>query len=518
MPIKVAFIGAGSVGFTRRLMRDILAVPELADTRFAFHDINKRNLDMVAQLCRKDIEGNKLPAQLSTTLDRREALTDADYVINCVRIGGLEAYKHDIEIPLKYGVDQCVGDTICAGGIMYGQRGVAAMLEFCADIAEVAKEDCLLLNYANPNAMMTWAANEFGGVSCVGLCHGVQGGHAQIAWVIETLINKGIKKSSPKYRKLTAKDVDIVCAGINHQTWYIQVLFEGEDWTGRLLEGFENHPTYSKTEKVRIDVLRRFGYYSTESNGHLSEYVPWYRKRPGEIKKWIDMSSWIHGETGGYLRVTAEGRNWFQTDFKNWLTAEDPPIGPENRSNEHGSYIIESIETGRIYRGHFNVPNHGTIPNLSEDAIVEVPGYVDRNGVSIPFVGDLPLACAATCERSIQVQRMAVYAAVSGDVELLKQAMLHDPLVGAVCDPEEVWQMTDEMLIAQAQWLPQYADEIPAAKKRLAAAKRNKTYKGTHKGKGAARKEIRSVSEMRKNAGHERRMAQASDKGNVQKK
>ena len=287
MPIKVAVIGAGSIGFTRRLMRDILSVPELADSEFAFHDLNKHNLDMIAQLAARDIEANALPAKLSATTNRRRALDGADYVLNTTRIGGLKAFAHDIDIPLKYGIDQCVGDTLCAGGIMYGQRNIPQVLAFCKDIREVAANDALFLNYANPMAMNTWAALEYGGVNTVGLCHGVQGGHGQICQVIELLVNKGKKPGSRNYKTVSKKDVDIVASGINHQTWYVSVQYEGEDWTERLLEGFERHPRFSETEKVRIDMLRRFGYYSTESNGHLSEYVPWYRKRPREIRRWI---------------------------------------------------------------------------------------------------------------------------------------------------------------------------------------------------------------------------------------
>jgi len=259
MAIKVAFIGAGSIGFTRRLVRDILCAAELADTRFRFTDINRRNLEMVAQLCRKDIRTNRLPAKISATLDRRRALEGADYVVNCTRIGGLEAFRLDIDIPLKYGVDQCVGDTLCAGGIMYGQRNIPCVLDFCRDIRRVAADDALFLNYANPTAMNTWAANEFGRVRTVGLCHGVEGGHHQIANVIELLINQGKRPGSRGYVRVGMQDVDILCAGINHQTWYLQALYDGQDWTGRLLEGFEKHPVYRKTEKVRIDMLRRFG-------------------------------------------------------------------------------------------------------------------------------------------------------------------------------------------------------------------------------------------------------------------
>jgi len=492
MPIKVAFIGAGSISFTRGLFRDILTVPELQDTEFAFTDISEHNLDMVTQLCQKDIRDNNFAATITATTDRRAALADANYVVNCVRIGGLEGFQTDVEIPLKYGVDQCVGDTIAPGGIMYGQRNIPAILDFCRDIREVSKPGALFLNYSNPNAMNTWAANHYGGVNTVGLCHGVMGGHWAITEVIELLVNKGRKKSSASYVSVTPEEVDIICAGINHQTWFIQVRYKGEDWCDRLLEGFELHPTTSRNEKVRIDMLRHFGYYSTESNGHLSEYLPWYRKRPQDIKKWMDEDAWRNGqwtigETGGYLRVSTEGRNWFEVDFPKWMAAKEQPITPESRGHEHGSYIIESLETGRLYRGHFNVVNNGCITNLPSDSIIETPGYVDGNGISIPIVGDLPPGCAAVCNASISVQRLSVLAAISGDVKLLKQAMLMDPLAGAVCDTTEISQMTDEMLVAQAKWLPQYAKEIPAAKKRIAAAKKAGTYTGTNEWQGAAR-------------------------------
>ena len=185
MPIKIAMIGAGSIGFTRKLMHDILAVPELADTHFAFMDINAGNLEMVMQLAQRDIDANGLPATISPTTDQREAIADADYVISVVRQGGLAAFQLDIDIPLKYGIDQCVGDTICAGGIMYGQRTIPALLNICADIREMARPDALFLNYSNPMAMNVWACNRYGGVRTVGLCHGVQGGHWQITRCIE---------------------------------------------------------------------------------------------------------------------------------------------------------------------------------------------------------------------------------------------------------------------------------------------------------------------------------------------
>ena len=479
MSFKIAFIGAGSVGFTRKLVQDILSVPEFQDVAISMMDVSRHNLEMVAQIVERDVKANGLSkVKLSSTTDRKEAVKGARYVLNVARVGGLEAFATDIEIPLKYGIDQCVGDTLCAGGIMYGQRGIPMILELCRDIREHAEQDALLLNYANPMVMMTWAANTYGKVRTVGLCHGVQGGHQQIADVL------GLAKD----------EVDIVCAGINHQTWYVRVEHKGEDLTGRLLEAYEKHPEYSRTEKVRIDMLKRFGYYSTESNGHLSEYLPWYRKRPEEIQEWISMDTWINGETGGYLRVCTEKRNWFEEDFPKWMAEEAPKYDREHRSNEHGSYIIEGLETGRVYRGHFNVVNNGTITNLPDDAIIETPGYVDRLGMNIPKVGDLPLGPAAICNQSISVQRLAVEAAVHADDALLRQAFMLDPLTGAVCTPPEIWQLVDEMLVAGEKWLPQYGEAIGAAKARL----KKGPLLPTKEYRGAARRDVKSVDELRR--------------------
>ena len=511
MPLKIAMIGAGSVGFTRALMRDVLAVPELRDTRFALMDISERNLNMVVQLMEREVRANHLPATIEPTLNRREAIADADYVICTIRQGGLDAFATDIDIPLKYGVDQCVGDTLCAGGLMYAQRTIPELLGICADIRAAARPGALFLNYSNPMAMNTWACNKYGGVRTIGLCHGVQHGHGQIAECIQHWA-RAEGRIGPDER-VTRDDVDIICAGINHQTWYIQVQWRGLDMVPRLLELFEAHPKYSVTEKVRIDVIRRFGYFSTESNGHLSEYLPWYRKRPDEIPQWVDLSEWINGETGGYLRVCTEDRRWFETDFPNWLQEEPRIYSPDHRSVEHASHIIESLATGRTYRGHFNIVNQGHIRNLPNGCVIEIPGYVDKNGINMTVVGDLPMACAATCAASIRVQEMGMEAAVHGDVTLLKQAMLHDPLVGAVCSPEEVWQMADEMLVAQAQWLPQYAAAIEPARARLAAHAANGTRVGLSEWQGAARLHLRSVEEMAVDVETARAKAKTHDKG-----
>ncbi len=485
MAFKIAFIGAGSIGFTRKLITDILSVPQFDGIEIALMDISQKNLDMVHKLIEKDLaSNNKQGATLTKTTDRKEALTNASYVVNVVRIGGLEAFAHDVNIPLKYGVDQCVGDTLCAGGIMYGQRVVHFMLELCKDIKAYAKPNALMLNYSNPNAMATWAANTYGGVQTLGLCHGVQNGHKQLAHALN----------------ISKEELDYTCVGINHVTWYLTLKYKNHEYTAQeLIVALENHEEYGVQEKVRIDVLKRFGYYSTESNGHLSEYLPWYRKRPEEITQWISTDKWIHGETAGYLRHCTERRNWFEEDFPKWMNEDSPVYAEENRSVEHGSRIIEALETGKVYRGHFNVVNNHAIPNLPADCVVELPCFVDKLGVQVPQIeGGLPDGPAAICLSNISVQRLAVKAAVTGDDFLLKQAMLLDPLVGAVCNPPEVWQMTDEMLIVEAEWIPQYKKAVEQAKIRIARATQDGTLIATKNYQGAARLQVKSIEEMRK--------------------
>lgn len=477
MSFKIAFIGAGSLVFARTLFTDIMSVPAFHDIEIAFTDINVDNLAKVTQLCQRDLRANGIETIIQSTSNRREAFRNAKYIVNCVRIGGLEAFATDIDIPLKYGVDQCVGDTLCMGGIMYGQRVISAMLEFCKDIREVGAPGAIMLNYSNPNAMATWACNKYGGVQTIGLCHGEIHGEDQIAEVL----------------KIPHSELDFTCAGINHQTWYISVKHHGEELLGEILPGFEAHEKYSREEKIRIDILKRFGYYSTESNGHLSEYVAWYRKRPKEIEQWINLDRWINGETGGYLRVTREERNWFETDYPKILAESPKKYDGTNRGREHGSYIIEALETGKKYRGHFNVMNKSCITNLPYESVIEVPCYVDGNGIAVPSVGELPLGCAAICSQSIWVQKLAVEAAVSGDVSLLKQAALMDPLTGAVCNPPEVWQMVDEMLVAQEKWLPQYRQAIAEARNNLSQKNRLPTNDGY---RGAIRLRIKTPEEV----------------------
>lgn len=453
MSLKVCFIGAGSLGFTRKLVRDLLIVKEFENIEISFTDINEDYLEKSRAVIQNDIDHNGKNVKIFASSDRREALRGAKYIFNCVRIGGLDAAKSDIDIPLRYGISQCYGDTLCAGGIMYAQRGIGTMLEFCKDIKELCTSDCLMLNYANPNAMITWAFNEYGKVNTIGLCHGVMYGKWQISQAL------GVPED----------ELDIVCAGINHMTWYIKVNHKGKDMLGYLIEAFEQHPKFSQGEKLRIDMMKRLGYYVTESNSHASEYTPWYRKKTGDFNEWLRCGKDCgieNSDTGAYLLDLYEARDQFDAEYKNLENEKPEQYVAENRGLEHGSYIIEGLETGRIYRGFFNVVNNNCISNLPSDSIVEVPGYIDANGVNISRIGDLPDGCAAACLSNITAQRLAVKAAVSGDDLLLRQAMMFDPITGATLTPPEIWQMVDDFLISQKEWLPQFKEAISSAEKR----------------------------------------------------
>ena len=449
---KVTLIGAGGIGWTRTFVRDIVAVPELCDTTFALTDIDAERLGIVERVIRSDLAAHGLPAQVTATTDRREALRDADYVINAVRVGGLDMWRTDIEIPLKYGVDQCIGDTLGPGGIMYGQRTVPVVLEFCRDVRELAKPGVWFLNYVNPMSIITWAALDYGGVNVLGLCHGVQHGSRMIAQVLG----------------MDLKDMDFRAAGVNHMTWFTRLLHKGEDVTGRLLAEAERFESKFPAEKVRVDLLRRTGFFPTESSGFASELTPWYRKRQEDLAQWAVPGYSHHGgETAGGWRFNVEKERWFRHLAEELDRELDKPIELNVRTYEHASYIIEAMETGRVYKGCFNVRNEDCIVNLPPDAVVETPCFVDREGVHVPRFGGLPDICAGICSAMISAQRPAVKAAATGNIRLLKQAMMLDPLTAAVCTTKQISQMTDELLVAEAQHLPQFKDAIPDAERRL---------------------------------------------------
>jgi alpha-galactosidase len=437
MRTKIAIIGAGSVGFTRTFVRDILCISELQDCYFHLMDISDENLTMAVNLTRKFVADHEYRAQIDGTTQLKEAIADAQFVIVVFRIGGLDAFALDIEIPLKYGVDQCVGDTMGPGGVFYHLRNYPELKKIAEAVTEVGAPGCWVLNYANPMSMNTWALRKTGFTNILGLCHGVQGSHELIARAL----------------KVDWRDLDFTAAGLNHMTWFIKAEHKGKSVLKDILPAMEQDPEIAANEKARMDVLRHFGYWSTESNGHLSEYLPWYRKREDLKAKYASPKEWW--ETGKYLAVCRESQHEYQEKYPKWINGEEPVAAGE-RSREHASYIIEGLVTGRPYRGHFIVENTGLIPNLQTGCSIEIPCYVDRNGIQPTYIGELPKPCAALCASNVAVQDLASDGAITGNKEYIHQAVLLDPLTAAVLGTDEIHNLVEEMFEQLAPWLPQF--------------------------------------------------------------
>jgi len=472
---KIAFIGAGSVEYAEKLLYDILSVPEFQSIEVAFHDINAEKLERSVALCQKDIDDNGLNIKIFSTPDRAEAIRDAKYVFNMAKVGGLEAWEYDLKIPLSYGLDQCVGDTLCAGGIMYGMRMMPLVLDICRDMKALAKPGAMFFNVANPLTMTTWAAAKYGGVPVVGMCHGVGIGHRQFASVLD----------------IPVEDIYITCLGINHMGFYTEVKTKDKDLMPLLAEAFAKHPKYGEMEKARRDMLDWFGAYNTEQNGHTTDLVPWYRKTPEKLKDWISYVHCFAGETNGYFGTSALEQETSEKNYKIRMESPGLKFDTNKRSTEHASFLMEGMELNRVYRGHVNVVNNGSITNIMDEAIVEVPCYADIHGINVPVYGDMDDAQVEVVNRLVTVNKLATDASCTGNVKKLYQAMLLDPLTGAALDPRQIRQMTDELLVAEEEWLPQFDEGIAEAKLRLEKAKRDGTYIEVDKEyKGAAVRDI----------------------------
>lgn len=434
---KIAIIGAGSVVFCKTLILDLLATPGLDDLQFALMAPSTRKTSHVAGYIERVIRENGLPDSVSVTTDRRDALRNADYVIATLQIGGMAAYEQDYQIPLRYGVDQCIGDTLSPGGIFRALRTLPIMEELAADMKELCP-DALLLNYVNPMAMVCWALGETG-IRFVGLCHGVQ--------TTLDLISG--------YTGVIKDEIDYLCAGINHMGWFLKLEHKGRDLYPILRENFEK-PEYYVNEKVRGEVFRHFGYFMTESTGHLSEYVPWFRSSEKAMNLYCDEPS-FGGESGAYY-------HWSKVVAKKYETTDvlaGESVKLHKRSVEYCSYIIEALELGRPFRLNGNVRNNGCIENLPADCCSEVPVYVDDAGLHPTYVGALPPQCAALNMTNVNVQRLTVLAAKTGDPELAVQACALDPLTSAVLTLHDVRAMVTDLLKAQLPWLPRFEGRLP---------------------------------------------------------
>jgi alpha-galactosidase len=433
---KVAIIGAGSIVFCKTLILDILATEGLEDTEFALMAPSTRRTPQVEAFVNKVIEANGLPAKVWVTTDRREAVKNADYVIATFQVGGITGFEHDYKIPLKYGVDQCIGDTLGPGGVFRALRSIPVIMDLARDMEKLCP-NATLLNYVNPMAMICWALGRTN-VPFVGLCHGVQTTMDLISGYV------GVPKD----------EIDFLCAGINHMGWFLKLAHNGQDLYPRLRKKFEQ-PAYYVNEKVRGEVFRHFGYFMTESTGHLAEYVPWFRKNQKALDLYCDEPG-FGGESGAYY-------NWCRyvaDKYTGTEILEDEPITLPARSIEYGSYVIEALETGRTFKLSGNVINGGMITNLPADCCAEGPIYVDRTGLHKTIVGDLPPQCAALNLTNINVQRLTVEAALTGNPEHIVHACAMDPLTSAVLTLKETREMAAEMLEAEQQWLPQFAGKV----------------------------------------------------------
>ncbi len=426
---KVVFIGAGSVVFARNLMGDIFSYPELGSSVLSLMDIDAERLETVTALAKKMVGQFAPEARVESTLDRREALKDADYVIIMIQVGGLDAFQQDIDVPLKYGVNQEVGDTLGPGGVFRALRTIPVLLDICHDMEELCPE-ALLINYANPMAMNCWAMNEATRIRNVGLCHSVQGTAMQLA----------------AYIGVPADEASYWVAGINHQAFFLEFKQRGVNAYPLLRAAMEKPEVYAK-DRVRFEMMRHLGYFITESSHHLGEYVPYFRTTE-ERRKTYCQPRWF------YLEICREAWKPHYEHIRRQITGEEPI--DVKRSHEYGVGIIHSMETGTLRTINGNVENTGLITNLLEGCCVEVPALVDEKGIHPCYVGQLPPQCAALNRTNVNVQELAVKAALEADRELAFQAILFDPLTSAVLTPASIRAMVDEMFQAEARWLPQF--------------------------------------------------------------
>ncbi|MHA1995262.1 MAG: family 4 glycosyl hydrolase [Candidatus Hodarchaeales archaeon] len=455
---KIAFIGAGSLVFGETLLTDILTYPSLQDDIVLYlEDIDPKRLDLMFRYMQKYREDN-LPVlenvTIERTTDQKEAVTDAKYIINTVLIGGLDVVKHDLEIPLKYGVTQCVGDTIGPGGVFRFLRTTTFFKNLLDDIkshgynSDNSKgSDPLLLNYTNPMAMNTWYCNSIFPNSTFGLCHGVFG----TAAVLELAVH---------YMDVDPRGFDYLCAGINHLAWFLKVQYkdsnaEWHDAYPLIREASKSQFFLTDVEKLRVDMMNATGYFMTETSGHLSEYLPYYRKRPDLLKKYRGegfFSELEHALDYNDQRVSQQN---LEKEFLEKLN-QDNLQHKEVPSWEYAPQIINAMESTTPVRVNGNVLNEGFITNLPSNCCVEVPIFFDSLGAHPQGGIELPTVCQALCMSNIMVQKAAVEGALSLDREKIYHAVLLDPNTSSICSPSEIRDMVNELFEVEKRWLPQF--------------------------------------------------------------
>ncbi len=434
---RIAFIGAGSLGFTRGLVRDILTFPLLRDSTIVLMDIDRERLDFAHRAVKSIVERGKYPAVVEATLDRKKALKGAHAVLCTILSGDVHVWRHDIEIPKKYGVDTNVGDTRGPSGVFRALRTIPVMVDIVRDMEKLCP-DAILLNYTNPMAMLCRAMQRTSFIKTSGLCHSVQGTAQMLAnWI-----------------KAPMSDIGYVCAGINHMAWYLEFKKKGKDAYPLIRQAIQDKNIYNQ-EQVRNEMFLAFGHYVTESSGHNSEYNWWFRKRPDLIEKYCTHGTgWNPGKYAYILDEYLRDDKIWKKDMKKWF-ADGAPISLD-RGEEYAAYIINAYMGGAPFEFNGNVRNTGLIVNLPEDACVEVPVIANKRGFNAMHVGALPPQCAALNNVAVAVEEMAVEAALTGDPTLVYQAICSDPLTAAVLSLAEIRKMVAEMLKKNRTYLPTF--------------------------------------------------------------
>jgi len=436
MENKIAIIGAGSIVFCSTLLNDVFNTPALDGFEIALMDPALVKIERMKNYADKIISQNGLKSTVYATDDRRNALKGAKYVIFLFQVGGVEAFGVDYEIPMKYGVDQCIGDSLGPGGVFRLLRSATLMREIDQDMQELCPE-AYVLNYVNPMGGVCTYLGRYTKMKYVGLCHGVQTTMDLIAG----------------YTNVPKDEIDFTAAGINHMAWFLELSHKGRDLYPLLKENMEK-PEYFINEKVRGEVMRQSGYFMTESTGHLSEYLPWFRKNQKALDEYCDMPD-FGGATGAYYHYSKNIAAKYASE--DVFALESGKLDP--RSKEYCSYVLEALETGIPFKLNGNVLNKGYISNLPNDSCVEVPMFVDKMGLQPTVVGDLPPHLAAMNLSNITVQSMAADGAFNADPEQVFWAIAMDPLTSSVLTLREIRDMVADMFEAQAKWLPDFANK-----------------------------------------------------------
>jgi alpha-galactosidase len=425
---RIAFIGAGSVEFTKNLLTDTFEFPELRGATVALHDIDPERLETAGMMARWTSDQLEAGAQVEEHLDRRAALEGADFVVNMVQIGMHEATLLDFEIPRKYGLKQTIADSMGIGGIFRGLRTIPFVLDLARDMRELCPR-ALLLNYTNPMSMLMEALyTAHPEVRSVGLCHSVPYTAREIA----------------SYIGVSHEELLFECAGINHIAWMTRLEVDGEDAYPRLFEAMED-PTVYVRDKVRFELMRHFGYFVTESSEHNAEYTPYFLRDDGLIER-FDVP------VDEYIRRSERNLDRYAETRRKLLAGGTFPL---QRSVEYGSLIIHSMVTGRSRTIYGNVENTALIGNLPDGCCVEVPVLVDETGLRSCHVGDLPPQLAATCAPHTAVQNLTVRAALEGNREYVYHAAMLDRHASSLLSLDEIAALVDELIEAHGEALPQ---------------------------------------------------------------